>query len=121
MKPVKGGVWETTVNVKNVDNTIYLYEIRNDEGRTVYRTDLYSRCQVGSGDQDPKGARYTGTPIDLDGRVSCSYVVDPARIGHPISPNPVERPIYMMRYEADFWKGGPDSSHLKKSLILAER
>jgi 1,4-alpha-glucan branching enzyme len=102
MRPVKGGVWETTITVKNVDNTIYLYEIRNDAGRTVYRTDLYSRCQVGSGDRDPKGAQYAGTPIDLDGRVSCSYVVDPAKIEHPISSNPIDRPSYVT--EADFWK-----------------
>lgn len=84
MKAVGGGVWETTVSLPHVDNTVYMYRIVRDSGGTVYRTDLYSRCQAGSGSTDPKGGPFTGTALELDGRVSCSYVMDPTRVEHPI-------------------------------------
>lgn len=97
MKAVGGGVWETTVSLPNVDDTVYMYRIVRDAGDTAYRTDLYSRCQAGSGSTDPKGAPYQGQAIDLDGRASCSYVMDPTK---------VEDPIRSKRFvnEADFWR-----------------
>ncbi len=98
MKPAAAGVWEVTIPVENADDAVYMYEIKNDAGTTVYRTDLYSRCQAGSGTIDPRGTAYSGNPLDLDGKASCSQIVDPSKIEHPIHSN---------RYvsEKEFWKG----------------
>lgn len=54
----------------------YMYRLRTENGATVYRTDLYSRAQIGTGDENPKGKPYAGTPATLNGVVSCSLVVD---------------------------------------------
>ncbi|HET9955797.1 MAG TPA: alpha-amylase family glycosyl hydrolase [Polyangiaceae bacterium] len=57
-------------------NAPYMYRIRMKSGRVAYRTDLFSRAQVGSGEVNPNGAPYDGDPKELDGVVSCSLVVD---------------------------------------------
>jgi 1,4-alpha-glucan branching enzyme len=54
----------------------YMYRIRTEGGAIAYRTDLYSRAQIGTGDTNPNGAPYTGTPNTLNGVVSCSLIVD---------------------------------------------
>jgi len=54
----------------------YMYRITREDGSIAYRTDLYSRAQIGRGDKNPNGAPYTGQPHELDGVVSCSLVVD---------------------------------------------
>lgn len=55
----------------------YMYRIKSEQGRIQYRTDLYSRSQIGRGDQNPHGGPFNGTYKDLDGVASCSMVVDP--------------------------------------------
>lgn len=52
------------------------YRIVNQNGSTTFRTDLYSRAQIGCGDVNPMGAPYPGPAEALDGVVSCSLVVD---------------------------------------------
>lgn len=78
------GVWSADVVVQDIDRTIYMFELINDAGQRVYRTDLHSRCQVGSGAFDPNGATYTGDPLGLDGRVSASFIMDPRVVEDPI-------------------------------------
>jgi 1,4-alpha-glucan branching enzyme len=51
-----------------------VYRIRNAQGKTVFRTDLYSRDQIGRGSYDPNGAHYAGDSSQLDGTKSCSVV-----------------------------------------------
>jgi 1,4-alpha-glucan branching enzyme len=58
----------------------YMYRIRKQGGAVAYRTDLYSRAQIGCGNVNPAGAPYTGEANALDGVVSCSLVVDPERV-----------------------------------------
>lgn len=58
-------------------NAPYMYRIQMEGGRVAYRTDLHSRRQIGRGDFNPGGARYSGPPEKLDGVVSCSLVIDP--------------------------------------------
>jgi 1,4-alpha-glucan branching enzyme len=58
----------------------YMFKVMRDDGSVAYRTDLYSRCQIGSGKTDPQGQPYTGVPTLLDGTKSCSVVVDPERV-----------------------------------------
>jgi len=67
------------------DHTPYMFRITRDDGSVVYRTDLYSRCQIGSGGKDPANPKpgeppWNGTTSDLDGTKSCSVVVDPERV-----------------------------------------
>ncbi len=46
----------------------------------AYRTDLYSRCQIGSGGTNPESANWSGLCRHLDGSKSCSVVIDPERV-----------------------------------------
>lgn len=80
----KTGIWMSDVTLspslsdfQKFDHTPYMYRVTKDDGTVAYRTDLYSRCQIGQGKTNPKGSRYSGTTKDLDGAVSCSVVVDP--------------------------------------------
>jgi 1,4-alpha-glucan branching enzyme len=52
----------------------YMYRIKNAQGDTVYRTDIFSRNQIGRGSIDPEGQHFKGTPATLDGSKSCSLV-----------------------------------------------
>jgi 1,4-alpha-glucan branching enzyme len=55
----------------------YAYRIVNAQGRTVVRTDIFSRHQVGMGDRDPAhDPSWPGDVETLDGAVSCSAVID---------------------------------------------
>ncbi len=54
----------------------YMYRIRREDGSVKCRTDLHSRAQIGTGDTNPNGARFSGPPTTLNGVVSCSIVVD---------------------------------------------
>lgn len=65
----------------------YMFAIEREDGSLAYRTDLHSRCQLGSGDkdpaqhlQDPGKPAWNGTPQDLDGTKSCSIVVDTEKV-----------------------------------------
>ena len=58
----------------------YMFRIRKEGGAVAYRTDMYSRAQIGTGAANPAGARWDGTPEKLDGVYSCSVIVDPDRV-----------------------------------------
>jgi 1,4-alpha-glucan branching enzyme len=67
------------------DHTPYMYRIVRDDGSAVFRTDLYSRCQIGSGRKKPENpdpilGAWDGTRQDLNGTQSCSVVIDPERV-----------------------------------------
>lgn len=86
-KDERTGIWKTSVDrspalarFADFDHKPYMYRITKDDGTTAYRTDLYSRCQIGSGSANPNGAPYSGTPQELDGSVSCSVVVNPEQV-----------------------------------------
>lgn len=85
MQKAADNVWQVEVGGLDVDKCIYMFQIVNLEGSTVYRTDLYSRCQVGSGDVDPGGGPTAVTAVQLDGRVSCSFIMDTTKVEHPIN------------------------------------
>jgi 1,4-alpha-glucan branching enzyme len=83
------GIWSTDVadapelaNFAGFDHTPYMFRITKDDGSVAYRTDIYSRCQIGSGGTDPAApnANWSGLCRDLDGSKSCSVVVDPERV-----------------------------------------
>jgi 1,4-alpha-glucan branching enzyme len=86
-KDRRTGIWSTSpdrspglVRFADFDHTPYMYRITKDDGTVAYRTDLYSRCQLGAGRDDPGGRPYNGSREALDGSVSCSVVVDPDRV-----------------------------------------
>jgi len=69
------------------DHIPYMLRIVREDGSVKFRTDLYSRCQIGSGDRnnafDPEAGNeppWTGKRQDLDGTISCSVVVDPETV-----------------------------------------
>ncbi len=82
------GIWESDpedpalANFAQWDHQLYMFRIRKDDGSVAYRTDLYSRCQIGSGHKKPESPRdgeapWNHTHQDLDGAKSCSMVIDP--------------------------------------------
>jgi 1,4-alpha-glucan branching enzyme len=87
-----GGVWRTEVSdapaledYGRFRHVPYMFRIIRDDFSVVYRTDLYSRCQIGSGGKNPESPRpgeppWDGTREDLDGSKSCSVVIDPDQV-----------------------------------------
>jgi len=77
-----GDVWVTDENNPRLadfaafDHKPYIYRITKDDGTVAYKSDLHSRCQVGSGRFDPKGQPFADLTRTLDGPGSCSAVVD---------------------------------------------
>ncbi len=106
-----GGVWEADGNSEPAladfaafDHTAYMFRITKDDGSVAYRTDLYSRCQIGRGDVNPDapGASWSGRRQDLDGGKSCSVVIDPEQVTTRFSED--GWPEREWSSEADFWR-----------------
>ncbi|MBP2654823.1 MAG: alpha amylase, catalytic region [Firmicutes bacterium] len=81
------GIWYSDLrsspelrNFAAFDHTPYMFRITQEDGSIVYRTDLYSRCQIGKGRKNPKTEQWDGTYHDLMGMLSCSVVIDPERV-----------------------------------------
>ena len=49
------GIWEggPAEDFETFKSLPYMYRIKNAQGQTVYRTDIYSRSQIGKGDKNP--------------------------------------------------------------------
>jgi 1,4-alpha-glucan branching enzyme len=79
LSPAGDGIWEGTPAGDFADFAAlpYMYRIRNAQGDLVYRTDIFSRSQIGKGAIDPARGAWPGTAETLDGSVSCSLVIDP--------------------------------------------
>ncbi|HEY9783032.1 MAG TPA: alpha-amylase family glycosyl hydrolase [Leptolyngbyaceae cyanobacterium] len=79
----EGGIWQTDgvnstlANFSTFDHQPYMYRITKQDNRVEYKTDLYSRCQMGQGRTNPSRDAYSGDYRDLDGSISCSVVIDP--------------------------------------------
>jgi len=135
--PMWDGVWESSLtdspqlrNFAAFDHCPYMFKVARDtdsnDGAT-YRTDIYSRCQIGAGGIDPSDPampKYTGDIADLDGRVSCSVVVDPDTVTKVSKPAewPADRNNHLFIPETDFWsdefvQGRPVPSSLDQLVI----
>jgi 1,4-alpha-glucan branching enzyme len=87
------GVWSTDgvtepalADFSELDHQPYMYRITRDDGSVAYRTDLYSRCQIGSGrvnPENPDHPPWSGSRLDVDGAKSCSVVIDPENVCRP--------------------------------------
>jgi 1,4-alpha-glucan branching enzyme len=73
-----GGIWESdpVADFAAHVGVPYMFRIHTAQGEVVYRTDLHSRWQLGRGGIDPANGGWDGDPRTLDGRVSCSVVID---------------------------------------------
>ena len=123
------GIWTTDpghpdlADFAALDHTLYMFRITKDDGSVAYRTDLYSRCQVGSGGTNPEAenANWSGLCRDLDGSKSCSVVVDPDRVTTRFEEQDAEgRPVWPETQwlpEDDFWRDEFDPNRPLPSRI----
>jgi 1,4-alpha-glucan branching enzyme len=107
------GVWETPAGdaapftrFDALDHQPYMFRITRADGSVSYRTDLYSRCQIGQGNKNPEAppdeeGPWNGTRADLDGSKSCSVVIDPDRVSAEFDEG-VWPPVRWLA-EDDFW------------------
>jgi 1,4-alpha-glucan branching enzyme len=79
----------------------YMFRIQNAQGQTTYRTDIHSRWQIGRGWVDPRGGGWDGDPATLDGRVSCSVVIDQDVVREEFEPTS-SPPVTIG--DDDFWR-----------------
>ena len=80
----------------------YMFRITKEDGQVAFRTDLYSRMQLGLGETNPNGGHFDGRPQDLDGVVSCSAVIDTDLVTRDVA-SPLADPVARVP-EAEFWK-----------------
>jgi len=117
------GIWEGVLQggFTTFMSLPYMYRIQNAQGNTVYRTDIFSRSQIGKGSVNPEGNPYTGTADNLDGTVSCSIVIDPdlVRADFP-STSPGTLPSLIPAEEfwaTEFTSGLPVPTRLEDMII----
>jgi 1,4-alpha-glucan branching enzyme len=73
------GIWEGSPqgDFETFKSLAYMYCIKRSPNQFTYRTDIFSRSQIGRGDINPAKTAWPGTVGTLDGTVSCSVVIDP--------------------------------------------
>jgi len=100
LKERRGDVWESEIvtSFATYENAPYMYRIVNAQNQTVYRTDIFSRNQIGRGSTDPNGGHFNGTASALDGTKSCSVVVSLDSVARDFPPGATRIP------EAQFWE-----------------
>ena len=116
----KDDVWKIDPNdpafndFNSFDHKPYMFRITKNDGSVAYRTDLYSRCQIGFGADNPRGAPFTGLLSELDGTTSCSVVVNPEMVTKyfreepPYKMDPPNFRVWPEREfipESEFWEG----------------
>jgi len=99
-----GGLWEggPQGSFETFRSLPYMYRIVNAQGQTVYRTDIFSRSQIGKGRINPVTGSWPGTVDTLDGTVSCSIVIDPDVVRRGFAPTPAGAQPDLMPAE-EFW------------------
>jgi 1,4-alpha-glucan branching enzyme len=99
LQPTGGGIWQSEVipHFAAYQGSPYMYRIQNAVGQTVFRTDLYSRNQLGRGGYDPKGQHFAGAPADLNGAKGCSLIKSLDSVTAQFDGTGARIP------EADFW------------------
>jgi 1,4-alpha-glucan branching enzyme len=94
LKRAADGIWSATPKddpelgrFQELLGAPYMYRIKREDGSVAYRTDLHSRGQIGTGDENPRGAPFAGPVSKLNGVVSCSLVIDTEMVAANIAPN----------------------------------
>lgn len=80
----EAGIWRTDpaepelADFSQWVDRAYMYRITRDDGSVAYRSDLFSRVQIGNGGKNPEIDKdWDGTAEDLEATKSCSLVIDP--------------------------------------------
>jgi 1,4-alpha-glucan branching enzyme len=99
------GVWQTNGVPSDfaVYNRLpYMFRVTKDNERVEYKTDLYSRCQMGKGNINPTREPYSGDYRELDGSISCSVVIDPETVTSEIEAEFSSQQVFIS--EEEFWQ-----------------
>jgi 1,4-alpha-glucan branching enzyme len=98
------GIWEggPPGSYEDFKSAPYMFRIVDAQGRTRFRTDIFSRSQIGAGTIDPGGAPFPGTIETLDGTVSCSVVIDADVVRRGFESTPAGRAPDLIPAE-EFW------------------
>ena len=108
------GIWRTDGTDQRLaafeawDHKPYVFRVTKDDGSVAYRTDLYSRCQIGKGSFDPCGQKYSGSYKDLDGTKSCSIVINPEKVTEHFEEPAWPETKFVL--EKSFWSNEFDAS-----------
>jgi 1,4-alpha-glucan branching enzyme len=117
-----GGIWASDPDdpglpsdPAELDHVPYMYRIHKEDGTIAYRTDLFSRCQIGSGGQNPAGLPFFDSISKLDGGVSCSVTVNPEMVtkyfveaAPYLNTQPPSERVWPERFfiaQDEFWRG----------------
>jgi 1,4-alpha-glucan branching enzyme len=124
------GVWTTDLAAPDLqvfrrfDHAPYMFRVTKDDGSVAYRTDLYSRCQIGYGGQRPDTTKpWVDRTLDLDGTVSCSVAVDSDLITRDVDPIEPVWPETKWLPNAEFWgeeKNYPPRPRRIEDLVIYE-
>jgi 1,4-alpha-glucan branching enzyme len=119
LSSIGGGVWQSEFipDFQSHEGLPYMYRIENAQGKIVYRTDLYSRQQMGRGTVDPRGARWTDGPDPLDGTKSCSVIVSTETVARDLLPNSPHRIADMDFWATEFTPGVPVPSRFQDMVV----
>ncbi|GAA4406400.1 hypothetical protein GCM10023187_25790 [Nibrella viscosa] len=100
------GIWEggPAGDFDTFKSLPYMYRIVNAQGQTVYRTDIFSRSQIGRGHINPAREHWSRTLDTLDGTVSCSVVIDPDVVRRHFESTPTGDLPDLIPAE-EFWAG----------------
>jgi 1,4-alpha-glucan branching enzyme len=106
----ENGVWKTDITISpeladfsKFDHKPYMFKIFKEGGEVAYRTDLYSRCQIGKGHIDPnKTGEIPNSYLDVDGTKSCSVIIDPETVTKNFHEVVFSETEFVM--EEEFWK-----------------
>lgn len=117
------GIWEggPEGEFASYQSLPYMYCIENAQGKFVYRTDIYSRSQIGKGAIDPAKHKWPGTLETLDGTVSCSVIIDPDLVRRDFESTPPGIQPDLISAE-EFWtteftSGLPPAARLEDLVI----
>jgi 1,4-alpha-glucan branching enzyme len=107
------GTWQTNGAASLADFTAfdrlpYMFRVTKADGQVAYKTDIYSRCQMGKGRIDPREETFSGDYRQLDGSVSCSVVIDPDTVTR--EPEEEFSPQQVFISEEEFWQNEFDSN-----------
>jgi 1,4-alpha-glucan branching enzyme len=118
------GIWESAPvsDYADFDGLPYMYRIKNAQGETVFRTDIFSRGQIGRGAIDPADEPWPGTADSLDGTVSCSVVTDPdsVRRDFPFAPGAGEARISVEEFWANEFTAALPLPNRVEDLVIYE-
>ncbi len=102
-----GGVFASDIattpalaNFKSFFNRLYMYRITNEQGAPTYKVDIFSRNQVGQGN-NPGGIGYAFPYTELDGILSCSVVSDPDQVTRDFHDTGIQKQTLIP--EEQFW------------------